>query len=53
MGVVLIGEFEVGVRSLPCALYYKCETCNKNRREGNAEIIFRESLSFLLFSLEL
>ena len=31
MGVVLIGEFEIGVWACPVHLYYKCETCNKCR----------------------
>ena len=30
-------------------LYYKCETCDKNRRESNAEAKFRKTLSFLLY----
>ena len=30
-------------------LYYKCETCDKNRRKSNAEVQFRNALSFLLF----
>ena len=29
-------------------LYYKCEIGNKNRRESNAEVRFRKTLSFLL-----
>ena len=29
-------------------LYYKCETCDKNR-ESNAEVKFRKTLSFLLY----
>ena len=34
-------------------LYYKCETCNKNRRESNAEVQFRKALSFLLLKSDI
>ena len=30
-------------------LYYKCETGNKSKRESNAEVQFRKTLSFLLY----
>ena len=41
-------KFYKGYGHSPVHLLNKCETCNKNRRESNAEVKIRNTLSFLL-----